>query len=73
MKKEPRHVKAGRLMGESIIEAVHMMYQMGTAARYYRGLTEALNAEMKKRLLMYNITNGEICPNWKNNQCDAEW
>ena len=68
--KESRHVKAGRLMGESIIEAVHMMYQDGTAARYYRGLSAALNIEIKRRSLntkvekfkSTNTTKGKIKP-----------
>lgn len=44
-----RAEKAGRAMGESLIEMVHLMYQNNTAANFWRGLMDVLKTNERKR------------------------
>ena len=51
-KKITRAEKAGRDMGNSIIEIVNLMYQNNTAKNFYIGLIKILHCELIKRGLM---------------------
>ena len=43
--------EAGKLMGEAIVEVVHLMYQRNTALRFLDALSATLSKEIYRRLV----------------------
>ncbi len=57
--KDVRGYKAGRSMGESIIEMVHLMYQNRTAAHFLNGLDHAIQKEIGSRKIVKVLAKGK--------------
>jgi hypothetical protein len=55
---EQRSAKAGQDLAKVIIEMVHLMYQNNTAKKFYLGLSDELNKEIRRRGLDANDTCG---------------
>lgn len=47
--KRTRAELAGRMMAQSIIEMVHLMYQENTARKFLKSVIDALVAELERR------------------------
>ena len=47
VRKPSRAEAAGRALGESIVEMVHLMYQTRTASNFWKGLMSVLNSAVR--------------------------
>ena len=66
-KKISRAEKAGRQLGENILELMNLMYQKNTARNFYRGLMDTINpqGEAEEYRLMQDRINRLVAANLK--------